>query len=184
MLKSRLAVLLALLLSIACWFNVSASAMAQTFPQTTSLSVATVSGEKSLFSFAGKRPTDLGVNQGQLLACPNTPNCVSSQSTNAEQKVEPLSYSAEPAQAWATLKAALQELPRTEVITEESNYLYAESTSALMGFVDDVEFYLDDAAKVIHIRSASRLGKSDLGVNRKRVEAIRAKFAELASKAQ
>jgi uncharacterized protein (DUF1499 family) len=69
-------------------------------------------------------------------------------------------------------------MERTNIITETDNYLYAEFTSKLMGFVDDVEFLLDDSAKVIHVRSASRLGQSDLGVNRKRIEAIREKFNE------
>jgi uncharacterized protein (DUF1499 family) len=79
----------------------------------------------------------------------------------------------------ADLKTVIQNLERTKIITETENYLYAEFTSALMGFVDDVEFLLDDSANVIHVRSASRLGQSDLGVNRKRIETIRAKLNEL-----
>ena len=65
-------------------------------------------------------------------------------------------------------------MPRTKIVTENETYLYAEFASNLMGFVDDVEFYLDKTAGVIHVRSASRLGQSDLGVNRQRIEAIRA----------
>ncbi len=76
----------------------------------------------------------------------------------------------------AKLKGVIQSLPRTKIIAETDNYLYAEFTSAMMGFVDDVEFYVDEAAKVIHVRSASRLGQSDLGVNRKRVESLRAEL--------
>jgi uncharacterized protein (DUF1499 family) len=72
-------------------------------------------------------------------------------------------------------------MKKTKIITENKNYLYAEFTSAIMGFVDDVEFYLDEGAKVIHVRSASRLGQSDLGVNRKRIETIRTKLKELKS---
>jgi uncharacterized protein (DUF1499 family) len=75
----------------------------------------------------------------------------------------------------------IQNLERTKVITETENYLHTEFTSKVMGFVDDVEFLLNDSTKVIHVRSASRLGESDLGVNRKRIETIRAKLDELQS---
>lgn len=131
--------------------------------------------------FAGKQPTNLGVQSGQLAPCPSTPNCVSSQSQDAEHKIEPLTYNSSPAEAIANLKTVIKSLPKTKIITETENYLYAEFTSALMGFVDDVEFYLDEGAKTIHVRSASRLGQSDLGVNRKRIETIRTKLNELRS---
>ena len=129
--------------------------------------------------FAGKRPTNIGVQAGQLVPCPSTPNCVNSQSKDAEHSIKPLTYNSMPTQAMADLKGVIQNLERTKIITETENYLYAEFTSALMGFVDDVEFLLDDSANVIHVRSASRLGQSDLGVNRKRIETIRAKLNEL-----
>jgi len=128
--------------------------------------------------FAGTRPTNIGIQSGKLAACPGTPNCVNSQSQDAQSKIEPLAYSSTPAQAMAKLKTVIEDMERTNIITETDNYLYAEFTSKLMGFVDDVEFLLDDSAKVIHVRSASRLGQSDLGVNRKRIEAIREKFNE------
>ena len=131
--------------------------------------------------FAGKQPTNLGVQSGQLAPCPSTPNCVSSQSQNAQNKIEPLTYNSSSAEAIANLKTVIKSLPKTKIITETENYLYAEFTSALMGFVDDVEFYLDEGAKTIHVRSASRLGQSDLGVNRKRIETIRTKLNELRS---
>lgn len=126
--------------------------------------------------FAGKRPDTLGVRDGRLATCPNTPNCVCSQDSDPGHKIDPLTYTSNPAEAMAALKKVIQEMPKVQIIEENNNYIYAEFTTALMGFVDDVEFYLDEAAKVIHVRSASRLGKSDLGVNRKRVEAIRAKL--------
>lgn len=129
-----------------------------------------------MLKFAGTRPTNLGVRDGQLLPCPNTPNCVCSQSQEAEHKIAPLSYSSAPDQAMETLKRVVLSFPKSQVITESEDYLHAEFSSALMGFVDDVEFYLDRAANVIQVRSAARLGKSDLGVNRKRVEQIRAKL--------
>jgi len=141
------------------------------------------SGGSSLFSFAGKRPENLGVKDEKLAACPSSPNCVSSQAatTDAEHSIAAFSYQSEPLAAIATLKSVIQSMPRTKLVTEDSNYLYAEFATALMGFVDDVEFYLDDANRVIHVRSASRLGQSDLGVNRKRIEEIRGAFSALDS---
>lgn len=126
--------------------------------------------------FSGKRPNTLGVNNGKLAPCPNSPNCVSSQSTDAQHQIAPLTFTTNPQQAIANLKNIIQSLPRTKIITETEDYIYAEFKSALMGFVDDVEFYLDPQANIIHVRSASRLGQSDLGVNRQRIETIRAKF--------
>ena len=131
--------------------------------------------------FAGKRPTNLGVQNGSLAPCPNTPNCVNSQSTNPTCQIAPLTYNSTATQAIADLKTVIQNLERTTIVTERPNYLYAEFKSALMGYVDDVEFYLDEVQQVIHVRSASRLGKSDLGVNRKRIETIRAKLQTLQS---
>ncbi|WP_414586458.1 DUF1499 domain-containing protein [Scytonema sp. PCC 10023] len=127
--------------------------------------------------FAGKRPNHLGVRDGQLTPCPNTPNCVCSQSSDAVHKIEPLTYNSTPEQAFANLKRLIQSLPRTKIITESEDYLHVEFTLPIVGFVDDVEFYLERNANVIHVRSASRLGMSDLGVNRRRIETIRTKYS-------
>ncbi|MDJ1178928.1 DUF1499 domain-containing protein [Roseofilum sp. BLCC_M91] len=128
-----------------------------------------------MLSFSGKRPTNLGVKEGKLAPCPSSPNCVCSQgsTTDTEHYIQPFSYSGTPSEAIEKLKSIIQGMPRTAIITESENYLYAEFTSKLMGYVDDVEFYLDQNAQTIHVRSASRLGQSDLGVNRKRIEEIR-----------
>jgi len=131
-------------------------------------------GEMTLF--AGKRPTNLGVRDGRLIPCPNTPNCVCSYDQDAQHKIEPLQYNSTPREAFAKLKQLIQSLERTNIITETENYLHVEFTTPLMKFVDDVEFYLDQAANVIQVRSASRLGKSDLGLNRSRIEMIRTKL--------
>ncbi|HEY9796645.1 MAG TPA: DUF1499 domain-containing protein [Leptolyngbyaceae cyanobacterium] len=162
-LKSVLIICIALVLVAACW---------------TGATLASSGG----MMFAGKRPTNIGVQSGQLAPCPSTPNCVNSKSQDAEHRIEPLTYNSTPTEAMAGLKTVIQNQERTKIITETENYLYAEFTSKLMGFVDDVEFLLDDTAKVIHVRSASRLGKSDLGVNRQRIETIRAKLNELTTK--
>jgi uncharacterized protein (DUF1499 family) len=127
---------------------------------------------------AGKRPGDLGIIAGRLQPCPDSPNCVSSQSADEEHKIDPLALESSPSEALARLKEIILEMKRTSIIEETDNYLYAEFKSAALGFVDDVEFYVDTENKVIHVRSASRIGYSDLGVNRKRIEAIRLEFEE------
>jgi uncharacterized protein (DUF1499 family) len=127
--------------------------------------------------FAGKRPTTIGLQAGRLAPCPSSPNCVCSYDSDELHKIDPLRYSSTPAAAWAALKQTIESLERTKIITATPDYLYAEFSSKLMGFVDDVEFYLDPAAGVIQVRSASRLGQSDLGVNRQRIELIRSQLA-------
>lgn len=129
--------------------------------------------------FAGSRPNNLGVRNGRLAPCPNSPNCVSSQSDDPIHQIAPLNFTSTPEQAISSLKNIIQSLPRTKIIQETEDYIYAEFKSALMGFVDDVEFYLDRKNNVIQVRSASRLGYGDLGVNRQRIETIRAKFNSL-----
>lgn len=123
--------------------------------------------------FAGTTPDDLGVKSGKLIACPNTPNCVSSQSQDDEHQIDPISYNSTSTEAIANLKNIIQNQPGGKIIAQTDNYLYAQFTSHWMGFVDDVEFYLNEEEKKIEIRSASRLGESDLGVNRQRIESIR-----------
>ena len=134
----------------------------------------TLTGEPQLL--AANRPTYLGVQANQLAGCPDTLNCVNSQSRDATHQIEPLDYNSSPQEAMAHLRTALQSFRRVKTIAETDNYLYTEFTIPVIGFVDDVEFLLDNNANVIHVRSASRLGESDLGVNRARVETIRAKF--------
>lgn len=125
-----------------------------------------------LIGCQGTRPANLGMKDGTLAPCPSSPNCVSSQSSDDAHRVAPLTYSGRAADAMKKLTAVVQTFPRTSVITISDSYLYAEVTSLIFRFVDDVEFVIDDA-KVIHVRSASRLGTFDLGVNRTRVEEIR-----------
>ncbi len=130
---------------------------------------------------AGTRPTNLGINNAKLAACPTTPNCVSSQApaSDVEHAIAPIDFGGKASATMADLKLILKNTPRTNIITEGNNYIYAEFASKLMGFVDDVEFYLDDISKTIQVRSASRLGESDLGVNRQRIEGIRTQLQGL-----
>lgn len=185
MVQSRFSGLIALCLSVTFWFGMIAPIAAQPVLSPASTVASTVEiamASKPLFSFSGKRPENLGIQDGKLAVCPNSPNCVSSQTAmgDAEHQIAPIAYKSAPTEVIAKIKSVLESMERTQVITETGDYLYAEFTSALMGFVDDVEFYVDPATPgELQVRSASRLGQSDLGVNRKRVEEIRAKLAAM-----
>ena len=132
----------------------------------------------SLLAFAliSRRPDNLGVDEVRLAPCPPSPNCVSTQSDDAEHGMAPLPYEGTAAEARQRLLAILKEMPRTRLIEAMPTYIYAEFRTFTFRFVDDVEFYIDEAANVIHYRSASRLGYSDMGLNRRRMEEIRRRF--------
>ncbi len=124
---------------------------------------------------SGSRPGDLGVSAGKLRGGGWKPNWVSSQVAADDKKhfIEPLRPSGPVEAAWKLLEKAVRVPPGATVVTSNPGYLHVEFASPLMGFVDE-EFALDAAAGVIHVRSGARLGIDDLGVNRKRIEAIRA----------
>jgi uncharacterized protein (DUF1499 family) len=109
----------------------------------------------------------------QLVPCPSSPNCVSTKAEDAGHAIVPFRYQKTRPEAKEALKAIVRSLPRTKLVEEDETYLHYEFTSLLLRFVDDVEFLLDDEAKMIHFRSASRTGRSDFGVNRRRMEDIR-----------
>ena len=111
-----------------------------------------------------------------LPACPDSPNCVSSLSTEEAHAIKPFSYEGTPAQAWERLKTAVLSEKRVTLTKDTGTYLHFEVRSLLFQFTDDVEFLLQESDKLIHVRSASRVGHSDFGVNRKRVEQIRTRF--------
>lgn len=116
---------------------------------------------------------------GKLRPCPGTPNCVSSEiGTSSAALVSPLSFTGASDAAWSVLKQVVVKLGGT-VRDESAGYLWATFQVPVFGFTDDVEFRLDAPAKTIHVRSASRLGYSDLGVNRTRAEQIRAAFGDV-----
>jgi uncharacterized protein (DUF1499 family) len=124
-----------------------------------------------------KKPSNLGVVSGRLAPCPNSPNCVSTQATDADHRMEAISFDDTPDQAIGRLKKVIGAMPRMKIVAETEDYIHAEATSHLFRFVDDVEFFVDRKAKVIHFRSASRVGHSDFGVHRARMEQIRAATA-------
>jgi len=123
---------------------------------------------------AGERPQNLGTKDGLLLACPSSPNCVSSQADDGKHRIAPLAFSGDPDEAFARLKQVLGRRGDTAVIDEKPGYLRVELRTTL--FVDDGEFLLDRPRSVIQVRSASRLGYSDLGKNRSRMEEIRSQY--------
>lgn len=125
-----------------------------------------------------KPASELGVTDGKLAACPNKPNCVLSQLSEGDHAIEPLRFEDDAGAAWKRLRQVVDSLPRTKVVSEEDGYLYCEFRTAIMRYVDDVEFLLDAKNGKIDFRSASRIGYSDMGANRKRMESIRRKFSD------
>jgi apolipoprotein D and lipocalin family protein len=112
----------------------------------------------------------------KLAPCPDTPNCVSSLAGDQKHFIEPISYEGESAAARQELLGILDSLKRVRVVRIEDDYIHAEFVSSIFRFVDDVEFYFDEDRKLVQVRSASRTGYSDLGVNRRRIEEIRKQF--------
>ena len=127
--------------------------------------------------FNWRRPANLGVKDGRLAPCKRSPNCVSSQAdpTDHEHYIPAIAFRG----AMAELRRAVESMARATVIKAERDYLYAEYRSKLMRYVDDLELYYDEKQGLVHVRSASRLGRRDFGVNRHRVEALRRIIAKL-----
>ncbi len=133
----------------------------------------------------GSVPTDLGVKEGKLKRPSNTENSVTSQAglwpdhpMQAYASIAPFKITGDGSAEMAKLASALKAMPRTQIVQQTDDYLYAQCTTQLLKFTDDVELYLDKTAGLIHVRSASRVGRKDFGVNRKRVEALRAALAQ------
>jgi uncharacterized protein (DUF1499 family) len=127
------------------------------------------------------RSSEIGVTADNLRHCPDSPNCVSSLSSEPRHAIAPIRYEGAAERARELLIKVVSGMKRSRIVIIETFYLHAEFTSAFFRFVDDVEFLFDDGNKLIHVRSASRIGYSDFGVNRKRVEEIRKRF-EIISK--
>jgi uncharacterized protein (DUF1499 family) len=123
---------------------------------------------------ASRRPPRLGIDKGLLQPCPDRPNCVCSQSAAADQRIEPIPLNGRSAeQALDQLSRIITTLPGVSELERTPTYLRFECRTPLLGFVDDLEFLVDEQAGLLHVRSASRVGYSDWGVNRSRVESIR-----------
>lgn len=133
-------------------------------------------------AFAGRMPDNLGVREGKLKPPSRTPNSVSSQAdlwpdAPDYARIAPLPLQGDGKATLARIAALVEDLPGAYIVERREDYLYAQFTTALMRYVDDVEFWVDPAAGVVQVRSASRLGSKDFGVNRARIESIRARLA-------
>jgi uncharacterized protein (DUF1499 family) len=133
----------------------------------------------SLIAPATSWAANLGVESGHLSPCPSSPNCVVSQNGDTRHAISPITYHVERDKAKEIVLKVLTVVPRTEVIEQTDNYIHAISKSRIFKFVDDVEFYFPKNESVIHIRSSSRVGDSDFGVNRTRLEQIRLALRDL-----
>lgn len=148
------------------------------------LLAALVAAMAQLGVFAGRVPTDLGVNEGRLKPPSATPNSVHSQAARwpghpqqAYAQIDPLPLRGDGPSTMARLRTVVAAMPGATLVTVRDDYLHASFRTRWMGFVDDAEFWLDPAAGVVQLRSAARLGRRDFGVNRDRVEVIRAALA-------
>jgi uncharacterized protein (DUF1499 family) len=115
----------------------------------------------------------VGIRESRLTPCPDRPNCLSSQGSDSAYTVEPLNYDSEAEKIIADLKVVVGSMKGATIVSESAAYLHVEFQSDVFRFIDDVEFMVDDMAKVVHVRSASRVGYYDFGINRKRLEKIR-----------
>lgn len=141
-----------------------------------------IAGQMGLLQ--GSAPGNLGVRDGRLKPPSRTPNSVTSQAAlhadhpmRAYAEIAPLALRGDGAGTLAALRRIVEAMPGAKVVRAEPDYLYAQFTTRVLGFVDDTEFWVDPAAGVVQVRSASRVGRKDFGVNRARVEAIRVQLA-------
>ncbi len=126
-----------------------------------------------LISCSGERPKDIGVYDSTFSPCPKTPNCISSDAIDSKHKTNAFELNSAHAENWKAIYNAVDNLPNTKIITFNDRYLHAECSSAVFGFVDDLQLHLRNNTKHVAIKSAARLGYSDFGVNQKRIEQLR-----------
>lgn len=131
-----------------------------------------------IIGFPGKRPKTIGITNKSLYPCPESPNCVSTMTDSKSHFIPALSYKTDKEKAYAVLVNLLSADPRAAIISQTDDYLYVEFKSRWFRFVDDVEFYFSEDNSLIHVRSASRIGYSDMNVNQKRIEHIRRQFQD------
>jgi len=124
-------------------------------------------------------PDNLGLNNQLFSPCPVTPNCVSSHGKNSKHRIQPITFEGSLELAKERLHRVINSMRGTRILTQDVLYWHVEFTTQLLRFIDDVEFYFDGSQSLIHVRSASRQGYWDFGVNRRRVETIRSRFEEL-----
>lgn len=126
-------------------------------------------------SVSSRKQPELGLLEGRLRPCPDSPNCVCSEYRDHSAFIAPLLFTNTAENSWDKIKKAIVETGG-EIVTERDGYLHARFVTLLMRYVDDVELRMEQDKQRIHIRSASRVGHSDMGANRKRVTRIRSAF--------
>jgi uncharacterized protein (DUF1499 family) len=131
-----------------------------------------------LTSASGAGGESLGVTEGKLAPCPDSPNCVSTQSQLKRHAMKPLPYLQTREASRERILSILKGIKRTTIVALTECYIHAEFRTALFRFVDDVEFFLDETARLVHFRSASRVGHYDFGMNRRRMKEISEKYLE------
>ncbi|MCB9076301.1 MAG: DUF1499 domain-containing protein [Anaerolineaceae bacterium] len=149
---------------------------------TGALVMASIGGwivSRKLIKRASPVPNTIGLIAGRLAPCPASPNCVSTQADDVEHHLDPIPYTLSLTETRTVLLEIVWSLPRTDVLSITPNYIHAISQTLVFGFLDDTEIYIDDEAKLIHLRTAARLGYGDRGLNRRRAEKIVAKFKDM-----
>jgi uncharacterized protein (DUF1499 family) len=136
----------------------------------------------SAVACAGHAQESRTKTSADLAPCPDSPNCVSTKSNDPDRTMAPLPYLTSGRESMDRLVAIVREMKRATIVSATPSYLHVEFRSALFRFVDDVEFALDDSARVIHFRSASRTGYYDFGVNRKRMKEISDRYLRATEK--
>lgn len=126
----------------------------------------------------GRMPDGLGADHGLFAPCPNKPNCVSSFASDEDHRIAAIAIEGSAETAWKALQTILDQASNVEIVTSSRDYIHAVYTSSLMRYRDDVEFILRRNENEIAVRSASRVGYGDMGVNRKRIETIRDALAQ------
>lgn len=134
-------------------------------------------GRFTFMSLTAKPPSSLGLTEDRLSECPDKPNCVSSRATSSRNRVDPIAASGGPEKATVRAIEAIGAMPRAKLIKHEDGYLHAEYRSLVFRFVDDLELLYDEAVPGFQVRSASRVGHSDLRANRRRVELLRERLS-------
>jgi uncharacterized protein (DUF1499 family) len=137
-----------------------------------------------LLSLGSPPPTGIGVRNGVLAGCEDTPNCVSSSASSPANRMPPLAFDGDPTVAMQILRNVIADMDGANLVSVKDGYIYCEFTTPLFRFVDDAQFLLDREQSVIQFRSASRIGYSDLGLNRRRMTQIREKFAQVSAAPQ
>jgi uncharacterized protein (DUF1499 family) len=122
---------------------------------------------------SGKRPDEMGIDPSGLRGCPKSPNCVSSEAKDEKHAIEGFRLKGDPNVSWPLIQDEIASMPRWTIVTATDTYIHVECKSRIFRFIDDLELYFNSSNGIISIRSASRVGYSDFGANRRRVELLR-----------